>query len=263
MSNNRTNVNAKISVAADGMELPHNRAELGDKPRPSGRIGLHEEHGLAELKSGGDLIRKNEKTQLVVYNPRIPISDLLAADKLLIRRSWRSLPLHWLIMPILAYAAIELSQVFPDSVLHFSFDIASVSVQLYFPLFVIPLFLVMVHAFEKIYNRHIILDPEYLVYYRGNHSINREICDMETSSMQVVSVKQKPWEALMGVGNVALGRFSRKGMEFDLYGVANPYRLARVLKLSVLRARKNEGKLSDSLQNSDEDEDDVEGNSHY
>ena len=137
------------------------------------------------------------------------------------------------------------------------------TVEVFFPLFVIPLFLVLVHAFEKVYNRHIILDPEYLVYYRGNHSINREICDMETSSMQVVSVKQKPWEALLGVGNVSLGRFSRKGMEFDLYGIANPYRLARVLKLSVLRARKNEGKLSESLQNSDEEDDYIEGNSRY
>ena len=63
---------------------------------------------------------------------------------------------------------------------------------------------------------------------------------MEVGRMQVVTVKQSPWEALLGVGNVSLGTFTRRSMEFDLYGVANPHRLARLLKLAVKRARELE-----------------------
>lgn len=217
-----------------------------------------ERHGpptLSKIKHVDEIARREQAGKLVLYDPRVPVSDLLKIDKLIIRRSWKSLPFHWLLIVLLSYGAIQLTEFYPRSVLCFSLDMFSSTLELNIPMFVIPLFLIMLHGFARVYDRHAILDPEYLVYYRGNLSIKREVCDMETASMQVVTVKQKPWEALLGVGNVSLGRFSRRGLEFDLYGVANPHRLARFLKISVLRARKNAGNLSDRLK-SLEDEDD-------
>lgn len=212
---------------------------LGSEIRPhESEYFAHEDSRYAEqvtsTKSGG------RRIGTIVYSPSIGIDDLLNADKIIIRRSWRSLPLHWLAMFLLALGCIELSAIFPWSIINAELDLADYVMELRFPVFIFPLILVILDGLHRIHNRFIEVEPDEITYVRGNLTMLREVAEMEPGRMQVVTVKQKPWEVLLGVGNVSLGTFTRRSMEFDMYGVAAPQRLARLLKIFVYRARSRE-----------------------
>lgn len=182
---------------------------------------------------------KDERRSLS-YSPLYSIDEMLSADGLLIRRSWRSLIYHWALFPVLGFLAVFLSDTLPWSVLENLFLFGNQGLVVTIPIFVLPLLILLLHALWKIYNDYLILDLKYLIYYRGNLSLAREMAEMEISRMQVITVKQSPMESLFDVGTVSVATFTRRNFEFDLEGVIHPHRLARIIKLAVRRAREME-----------------------
>lgn len=174
---------------------------------------------------------------VVKYEPSQSIEELADYDVLVIRPSWRYVPGHLLLALVFGYLAVILSDRFPASVFvdHVGTPLGDFRIAV--PIFLIPTLFIMLRAFYIINNQCATMDDENLRFYQGVLSLRRDLFEMETATMLVVSVSQSPLERLLGVGTVSVGRFSRKSMEIDIPGVSNPQKCVRTIKRRIRIAR--------------------------
>lgn len=165
------------------------------------------------------------------------LDDTESGSSIVICPSWRSLPGHMIGFAALCYMAVKLSAAFPIFVLQQKFPVGGYTLVLSLPVFILPAAAILAHGFFRIYDQYALMDNEHLTLHTGVLSFNHEVSVMETASMLVVLIKRSPIDALLGVGTVCVGRFSRKAMEMELPGVSSPYPTVRKIKSLIRAAR--------------------------